>query len=90
MRTGEGKTLAATAPAYLNALTGKEFILLRLMIIWQLEMPFGWGKYITLLAFRLDASLMNRRIFMIQRQILIKNAIGWRFQVIREFYANIA
>ena len=27
MKTGEGKTLVATLPAYLNALTGKEFIL---------------------------------------------------------------
>ena len=26
MQTGEGKTLVATMPAYLNALTGKEFI----------------------------------------------------------------
>ena len=33
MRTGEGKTLVATLPAYLNALTEKEFILLQLMII---------------------------------------------------------
>ena len=33
MKTGEGKTLTATLPLYLNALTGKECILLPLMII---------------------------------------------------------
>ena len=27
MKTGEGKTLAATLPVYLNALPGKEFML---------------------------------------------------------------
>ena len=33
MKTGEGKTLVATLPAYLNALEGREFILLLSMII---------------------------------------------------------
>ena len=34
MKTGEGKTLASIFPVYLNALTGKEFMLLLLMTIW--------------------------------------------------------
>ncbi len=33
MKTGEGKTLVATLPVYLNALEGKGFMLLLLMII---------------------------------------------------------
>ena len=33
MRTGEGKTLVSTLPAYLNGLTEKGFILQLLMII---------------------------------------------------------
>lgn len=33
MQTGEGKTLTATMPLYLNALSGKQLILLRQMII---------------------------------------------------------
>ena len=33
MQTGEGKTLVATLPVYLNALTGKEYIWLPLTII---------------------------------------------------------
>ena len=33
MKTGEGKTLVATLPVYLNALAGKGFMLLRLMTI---------------------------------------------------------
>ena len=32
MKTGEGKTLTAVMPAYLNALNGKAFILLQLTI----------------------------------------------------------
>ena len=34
MGTGEGKTLVATLPAYLNAIFGKRFMLLQLMTIW--------------------------------------------------------
>ena len=34
MKTGEGKTLTSIFPVYLNALTGKEFMLLLLMTIW--------------------------------------------------------
>ena len=46
MSTGEGKTLVATAPVYLNALEGKAFMLLQLMIIWQNVIANGWGKSI--------------------------------------------
>ena len=48
MRTGEGKTLVATLPSYLNALTGKVFTLLPSMIIWQNVTLNGWVKFIAL------------------------------------------
>jgi len=47
MKTGEGKTLMATLPVYLNALSGKGgsrvCMWSRLTIIWPAVMPNGWG-----------------------------------------------
>ena len=42
MRTGEGKTLVATLPLYLNALAGKAFIWLRSTITWRGVTRVGW------------------------------------------------
>ena len=39
MRTGEGKTLTATLPAYLNALTGKGVHALPSTTIWRSATP---------------------------------------------------
>lgn len=47
MRTGEGKTLVATLPAYLNALEEKASTSLRSTTIWQPVMPSGWDRCIT-------------------------------------------
>ena len=47
MRTGEGKTLVATLPAYLNALTARAFISLRLTTILPDVTRSGWARYIT-------------------------------------------
>ena len=47
MRTGEGKTLVSTLPAYLNALDGKAFTLSQLMTIWRNVMLSGWEKYMS-------------------------------------------
>lgn len=44
MKTGEGKTLVATLPAYLNALTGKGSISLLLTIIWPNVIVNGWDR----------------------------------------------
>ena len=44
MRTGEGKTLVATLPVYLNALTGKGVHVVTVTIIFHEEMLFGWGR----------------------------------------------
>ena len=49
MRTGEGKTLVSTLPAYLNALQEKASISLRSMIIWQNVTLNGWEKYMNFL-----------------------------------------
>lgn len=46
MGTGEGKTLVATAPVYLNALEGKGLMLLLSMTTWLSVIVNGWGKYI--------------------------------------------
>ena len=45
MKTGEGKTLVSTLPAYLNALEGKVYTSLPSMIIWQNVMLSGWEKF---------------------------------------------
>ncbi len=44
MNTGEGKTLTATMPVYLNALEGKGSWLLRPISIWQLGMQKRWDR----------------------------------------------
>ena len=45
MKTGEGKTLVSTLPAYLNSLSGKGFMWLLSMIIW-LGTLNGWEKFL--------------------------------------------
>jgi preprotein translocase subunit SecA len=42
MKTGEGKTLVATLPVYLNALTGKGVHVITVMIIWLLVTVNRW------------------------------------------------
>lgn len=44
MRTGEGKTLVSTLPAYLNALEGKGVHVVLSTTTWQSEMLNGWGR----------------------------------------------
>ena len=46
MRTGEGKTLVSTLPAYLNALSGKGVHVVPSTTIWPNATPSGWGRYI--------------------------------------------
>jgi len=48
MKTGEGKTLASVAAAYLNALNGEGFILSPSMTISQNAIVNGWAKFIPL------------------------------------------
>jgi len=45
MKTGEGKTLVATLPLYLNALTDKAAIWLLLMIILPSGTATGWALF---------------------------------------------
>ena len=49
MKTGEGKTLVSTLPAYLNALVARVFTLLQSMTTWPTEMQSGWVKFIVFL-----------------------------------------
>ena len=44
MRTGEGKTLMATLPAYLNALTGKGVHVVTVNDYLASATPSGWGS----------------------------------------------
>lgn len=46
MKTGEGKTLVATLPAYLNALEGKGCTLLLLTTTWRNVTRTGWVRFI--------------------------------------------
>ena len=46
MRTGEGKTLVAVLPAYLNALTGRACISSRSTTIWPSVTRSGWARCI--------------------------------------------
>ena len=45
MKTGEGKTLVATLPAYLYAAANKNVHIVTVMTIWQKEIQNGWEKY---------------------------------------------
>lgn len=47
MCTGEGKTLVAVAPVYLNALEARVLMSLRSMITWQNETASGWDRFIS-------------------------------------------
>src|SRR5262245_7354336 len=44
MRTGEGKTLVATLPVYLNALLGRGVHVVTVTITWRGATPSGWEK----------------------------------------------
>ena len=44
MKTGEGKTLVATLPLYLNALAGKGVHLSPSTTTWPSATPTGWGR----------------------------------------------
>jgi preprotein translocase subunit SecA len=44
MRTGEGKTLVATLPAYLNALTGKGVHVVTVNDYLASATPSGWAR----------------------------------------------
>ena len=44
MKTGEGKTLVATFPAYLNALSGKGVTSSRSTTTWPSATPTGWAR----------------------------------------------
>jgi len=44
MKTGEGKTLVATLPVYLNALTAGACMSSPSMITWPAATPNGWGR----------------------------------------------
>ena len=45
MKTGEGKTLVATLPSYLNAWRAKVFTLSQSMITWRNVMPTRWDRF---------------------------------------------
>ena len=45
MKTGEGKTLVSTLPAYLNALTGKGVHIVTVNDYLAKEIRFGWEKF---------------------------------------------
>ena len=45
MKTGEGKTLVATLPSYLNAWKAKVFTLSQSMITWRNVMPTRWDRF---------------------------------------------
>ena len=45
MATGEGKTLVATLPCYLNALTEKSVIVVTANEYWPKEMQTGWHQF---------------------------------------------
>jgi len=47
MKTGEGKTLAATMPLYLNALEGKGCHVVTVNDYLAKETQNGWGRFIT-------------------------------------------
>jgi len=46
MKTGEGKTLVATLPAYLNGLTGKGVHVVTVNDYPPVVTRNGWGRYI--------------------------------------------
>ena len=45
MRTGEGKTLVATLPSYLNALEGKGVHIVTVNDYLAIAMPNGWDRF---------------------------------------------
>ena len=61
MRTGEGKTLVGTLPAYLNALSGKG---VHVVTIWPSAIVFGWDKFTQLLVLVLESLITTLHIYM--------------------------
>ena len=53
MRTGEGKTLVSTLPAYLNALEGKGVHIVTVNDYLANVMPNGWDKFMSFLGLQL-------------------------------------
>jgi preprotein translocase subunit SecA len=49
MKTGEGKTLVATLPVYLNAWKAKGVHVVTLTITWRSAMPAGWARFMNFL-----------------------------------------
>ena len=47
MKTGEGKTLVSTLPAYLNALEGKGVHIVTVNDTWQSVMRNGWVRFMS-------------------------------------------
>jgi preprotein translocase subunit SecA len=54
MATGEGKTLVATMPIYLNALTGRGVHIVTVTITWLNVTANGWEKYLNFMDSLLD------------------------------------
>ena len=46
MKTGEGKTLVSTLPAFLNSLNGKGVHIVTVNDYLQREMQLGWVRYL--------------------------------------------
>ena len=52
MKTGEGKTLVATLPSFLNALTGRGVHVVTVNDTWPVVTRSGWGRFTVSLVFR--------------------------------------
>ena len=59
MKTGEGKTLVSTLPAYLNSLNGKGVHIVTVNDYLAKETQSGWVRYLIILEYQADALLMN-------------------------------
>ncbi len=59
MKTGEGKTLVATLPAYLNALEGKGVTSSPRTTTWHAATRNGWGRFIASWGCRSGSSSMT-------------------------------
>ena len=57
MKTGEGKTLVSTLPAYLNSLSGNGVHIVTVNDYLAKETRNGWEKYSIILEFQQDVSL---------------------------------
>ena len=62
MKTGEGKTLVSTLPAYLNSLAGKGVHIVTVNDYLAKRTRFGWVKFLIILGFLLVALQMIWKI----------------------------